>query len=131
MDIAVDTSAIIAVIGDEPEKSEILRQTAGNNLFAPYSLPWEIGNAYTAMLKRKRTTQAEAISALTLYQKITITLIETDLIRAFTIAAQFNLFAYDAYVIDCALLLRCPLITLDKGLKYAAIAAGVTLIEVN
>ena len=131
MNIAVDTSAIIAVIGDEPEKPEILRQTAGHDLFAPQSLPWEIGNAYTAMLKRQRTTHAEAVSAIHLYQQMTITLVQTDLIRALNIAAKLNLYAYDAYVIACALDLSCPLITLDKGLRYAATAAGVALIEVK
>jgi predicted nucleic acid-binding protein len=42
-----------------------------------------------------------------------------------------SIYAYDAYVIDCALSLNCPLITLDQGLIYAATTAGVTLIEVK
>jgi predicted nucleic acid-binding protein len=133
MNITVDTSAIIAVLGDEPEKPEILRQTAGHDLFAAQSLPLEIGNACSAMLKRQRTTLAEAIASIRLYQQMqmTITLVNTDLERAMDIAAQLSIYAYDAYVIDCALSLNCPLITLDKGLIYAATTAGVTLIEVK
>ena len=131
MNIVTDTSAIIAVLGDEPEKPEILRHTAGHDLFAPQSLPWEIGNAYTAMLKRHRTTEAEAVSAVRLYRQMTVALVEVDLAQALNIAARFNLYAYDAYVIACALDLDCPLITLDKGLMYAATAAGITLIEVK
>jgi predicted nucleic acid-binding protein len=131
MNIAIDTSAIIAVLGDEPEKLEILRQTLGQDLFAPQSLPWEIGNAYTAMLKQRRITPAEAVSAIQLYQQMTITLVEVDLVRAFSIAAKLNIYAYDAYVLACALDLNCPLITVDKGLIYAATAAGVTVIEVK
>ena len=60
-----------------------------------------------------------------------IALVKTDLVRAFNIAAQLNIYAYDAYVLDSALSLNCSLITLDKGLIYAATAAGVTLIEVK
>ncbi len=131
MNIAVDTSAVIAVLGDEPEKPEILRQTVGHDLFAPQSLPWEIGNAYTAMLKRRQITPVEAVSSIHLYQQMTITLLNPDLIRAFNIAAKLNIYDYDAYVIDCALYLNCPLITLDKGLIYAATIVGVNLIEVK
>ena len=131
MNIAVDTSAVIAVLGDEPEKPEILRQTVGHDLFAPQSLPWEIGNAYTSMLKRQRITLAEVISSIQLYHQMTITLVKMDLIQAVSLAAKLNMHAYDAYILDCALNMNCPLIPLERGLIYAATIAGVTLIEVK
>ena len=56
MRLAVDTSVIIAVIGNEPEKPALIAATQGYDLVAPRSLPWELGNAFSAMLKRNRIT---------------------------------------------------------------------------
>jgi len=52
MDIVVDTSVLIAVIANEPEKDRLIRQTTGADLLAPPSCHWEIGNAFSAMLRR-------------------------------------------------------------------------------
>ncbi|MBU1170697.1 MAG: hypothetical protein KKD44_14145 [Proteobacteria bacterium] len=54
MDIVVDTSALIAVIVGEPERNTIIELTTGNTLIGPGSIPWEIGNAFSAMFKRQR-----------------------------------------------------------------------------
>lgn len=52
MNLVVDTSVIIAVIANEPEEATLVAQTQGADLFAPHSLYWEVGNAFSAMLKR-------------------------------------------------------------------------------
>jgi predicted nucleic acid-binding protein len=49
MDIVIDTSALIAVIVAEPERDKIIELTTGNTLIGPGSIPWEIGNAFSAM----------------------------------------------------------------------------------
>jgi predicted nucleic acid-binding protein len=54
MNIIIDTSSIIAVIANEPEKSALIEITRGSTLYVPMSVPWEIGNAFSAMLKRNR-----------------------------------------------------------------------------
>ena len=41
-----------------------------------------------------------------------------------------GMYAYDAYFLDCAARRAAPLLTLDRGLKRAAKAAGITLLEV-
>lgn len=56
MDIVIDTSVIIAVIANEPEKGDLVELTKGANLIAPLSVHWEIGNAFSAMLKRRKAT---------------------------------------------------------------------------
>ena len=43
MDIVIDTSAIIAVIANEPEKPSLIRLTSGADLIAPASVHLEIG----------------------------------------------------------------------------------------
>jgi uncharacterized protein with PIN domain len=42
MDLVVDTSAIIAVVANEPEKAALVANTRGANLFTPRALHWEI-----------------------------------------------------------------------------------------
>ena len=53
MSIVIDTSAIIAVITNEPHKTKLLEITNGQERMSPRSVPWEIGNAFSAMLKRE------------------------------------------------------------------------------
>jgi len=52
MKIVADTNTFIAVALNEPEKDMIIRLTEGYDLVAPEVLPFEIGNALTAMMKR-------------------------------------------------------------------------------
>ncbi|MGB5687069.1 MAG: hypothetical protein WBM35_14775, partial [Candidatus Electrothrix sp.] len=58
----VDTCALIAVITDEPERARIVELTRGNTLIGPGCIPWEIGNAFSAMFKRKRLTLNSTLS---------------------------------------------------------------------
>jgi predicted nucleic acid-binding protein len=131
MEIVVDTSVLIAVIANEPEKPLLVQLTIGANLVAPASVHWEIGNAFSAMLKRNRITLDEAQQAVSTYHAIPLRLLDIDLAPALNIAAQFNLYAYDAYLLSCALQQKAPLLTLDSGLRYAAQQARVRLVEVT
>jgi len=54
MGLVVDTSVIISVITNEKHKQQLIKITRGEELIAPESLHWEIGNAFSAMFKRKR-----------------------------------------------------------------------------
>jgi predicted nucleic acid-binding protein len=56
--LVVDTSTVIAVIANEPEKPLLIAKTQGYELLAPHSLGWEVGNAFSAMIKRGRITLA-------------------------------------------------------------------------
>jgi len=53
----------------------------------------------------------------------------SNLTLALEIATEHGLYAYDAYMITCALGQRAPLLTLDKSLGRAADAAGVQVVE--
>ncbi|MFU8848467.1 MAG: hypothetical protein ACNA77_07095 [Opitutales bacterium] len=52
--IVVDASVVLAVILDEPEKPALVAETVGATLLAPGCLSREVGNAFSAILKRKR-----------------------------------------------------------------------------
>ncbi|MDW8215628.1 MAG: type II toxin-antitoxin system VapC family toxin [Roseiflexaceae bacterium] len=129
--LVVDTSVILAVVFNEPAKPELVRLTAGAELVAPLSLHWEIGNALSAMLKRKRITLPEALQALLEYHKIPIRFLEVPLDETIRVVEQLQIYAYDAYFVVCARQQSCPLISLDDGLQTAARAAQIGLVEVT
>ena len=132
MDLVIDTSAIIAVLMDEPEKAAILERTKGVELVAPLSVHWEIGNAFSAMFKRNRITLDEAKPAgLAMYEQMSIRFVDVAIVRALELAEQLDMYAYDAYILACALDLDAPLLTLDKKLSDAANLIGAQVVEVN
>ena len=130
MRIVVDASVLIAVIADEAEKERLVDATAGAELLAPSSVHWEIGNALSALLKRKRVTIEEALQAIEIYQQIPISFVEVELAESMKLANELGLYAYDAYLLRCAAKYRSPLLTLDAGLIQAAKKKKIAVLEV-
>jgi len=130
MDIVVDASAIIAVIANEPRKSDIIQATQGATLIAPASIHWEIANAFSAMFTRSRLTLEQAIKALTIYKQIPIRFVEVELEESLRIAEQLNIYAYDAYLLRCTQKQKTPLLSLDKTLLGLAKQLKLQVIEV-
>lgn len=131
MSYVIDTSALVAVLISEPQRTALIRVTDGIDLIAPGSVHWEIGNAMSSLLKRRRATLAEVQRCLTAYEAIPLRLVDVDLALALEFAAEHGLYAYDAYLLVCALAQRAPLLTLDRGLALAASAAGIEVVEVG
>ena len=130
MDIVIDTSAIIAVIADEPERKRIIELTKGNTLIDPGSIPWEIGNAFSAMFKRKRLSLEEAKRGLEIFKRIPLRYIKPDFANALSISQKNNMYAYDAYFLDCALRQEAPLLTLDSKLHAVAKDLEIVILEI-
>jgi predicted nucleic acid-binding protein len=130
MDIVIDTSALIAVIVGEPERKKIIEITTGNTLVGPGSIPWEIGNAFSAMFKQNRLAIDEARKGLVIFNSIPLRYIQPDFVNALKISKQTNMYAYDAYFLDCAIRHKAPLLTLDLKLKAAAQDLSVEIMEV-
>lgn len=130
MDLVIDTSAIIAVIANEPERQAIVAQAADSGLVAPASVHWEVGNAFSAMFRRRRITLEQARLAIRSYERIRIRFIDIDLTHALELSEQLDIYAYDAYVLASALNLRLPLLTLDQRLAAVAPLMGVRTLEV-
>jgi predicted nucleic acid-binding protein len=130
MDIVIDTSAVIAVIANEPEKAAIIRQTRDAMLLAPRSVHWEIGNAFSAMLKRKRITLEQAHQGIKIYQTIPIRFVEVELASALEISDELKIYAYDSYILQCAIQYKRPLLALDRDLLGYARQKGIRTIEV-
>ena len=130
MDIVIDTSALIAVIAGEPERSRIIEMTTGNVLIGPGSIPWEIGNAFSAMFKQNRLTLDDAEKGLVIFDSIPLRYIKPDFANALKISRQANMYAYDAYFLDCAIRYKAPVLTLDRKLKQAAQNFNIETLEV-
>ncbi len=106
----------------------LVRVTRGTELVAPASVHWEIGNALSAGLKRRRLTMSHGQRALTAYAAIPIRFVDVDLALSLDLAAEHAQYAYDAYLFTCALQRRAPLLTLDEGLIRTANTLGIDLI---
>jgi len=130
MDIVIDTSALIAVIVGEPERDRIIQLTTGFSLIGPGSIPWEVGNAFSAMFKQNRLTLEEAQKGFAIFEKIPLRYIKVDFVNALKISKQTNLYAYDAYFIECAIRNKAPFLTLDRKLMIAAQNLKVKTMEV-
>ena len=129
MGIISDTNIFLAVILNEPEKDRIIQITSGIDVSAPEILPYEIGNALSAMLKRGQLGEKEALAAQKATNKIPVRLLAVDIQDALKLAIEFNIYAYDAYFLQCAMALSSPLITLDNRMKKVATELGIEVLE--
>ena len=131
MYLTIDTSALIAVIGNEDSRQKIIEKTKGCSLCAPMSVHWEIGNAFSAMFKRQSSNMKHAKQALTAYREIPIKFIDVPLEKTLEISHAQNIYAYDAYLIQCAQQTSTSLLTLDKELKAIGKKMGINILEIE
>ena len=129
--IIADANIYLAVILNEPEKQAIIENTRGVELISPEVLPYEIGNALTAMLKRKRLNKEQIIKSFDIFNMIPLNLEPANITKALDIACTFNIYAYDAYYLELAKRLKIPLLTLDSQMKDIAKALKIKLMEVE
>ncbi len=129
MEIVADTNTFLAVALDEPERAEIVELTVGHDLVAPEVLPFEIGNALTALVKRGVLKAEETSAVWDAAQAIPVDLRAVDIKVALDIALRFGMYAYDAYFLECALGLHLPLLTLDKGMRSVARELAIEVLE--
>ena len=129
MNIIADTNTFLATVLEEPEKQYIIELTSGSDITSPEILFYEIGNALTALVKRHRLSPDEAKIAFEYAQKIPVKLIRPNIQKSLEIALQFNIYAYDAYFLQCAQSLKCPLLTLDRRMREVAKQLNITVLE--
>ncbi len=129
MRIVVDTNIFLAAALNEPEKAIVIELTTGHDLLAPEVLPFEIGNALSALVKRGRLSEQEGLAAYDEIQKVPVELCAIDLRKALELASLHSIYAYDAYFLECARAYRCPLLTLDTSMRSVAAQLGITLME--
>jgi predicted nucleic acid-binding protein len=129
--IVIDTSAILAVLLDEPEKEVVVEATMGSIVCAPASLRWEVGNAATAGVKRRRLTTPRAHQLVTDFEQVTIRELAIDLRRAVDLGLDLGIYAYDAYILEAARSSGFPLLALDGLIRQHAKTLGLSLVELD
>ena len=131
MEVVIDASVLIAVITNEDEKEKLIQLTGEAELIAPLSVHWEIGNAFSSLLKRKRLTLEEVLEAIDIYLQVPVRFVEVELTESLELASELGLYAYDAYLLRCATKYRLPLLTLDGRLAEAARIKKIQVLEVE
>lgn len=129
MKIVADTNTFLAVALDEPEKNWLIEATEGHDLVSPSMLPYEIGNALSSLVRRKVLTESQLASAWDAASAVPVELAVVDARASLLLAGRFRIYAYDAYFLQCSLETKCPLLTLDQGMKRIAQELNITLVE--
>ena len=81
------------------------------------------------MVKRKQVTTNEALSAFVIASQIPVRLVSVDIQKSLKLALKYNIYAYDAYFLQCAKSLSYPLFTLDKRMKQIANELNIKVLE--
>ena len=129
MNVVADTNIFLAIALNEPPKEHIIEVTSGAVLSAPEILPYEIGNALSAMTKRGRISKAEALAAEKAANLIPVRLVNIDIQKALELAIEHDIYAYDAYFLLCAKSLAQFLMSLDGRMKQVARDLGIDVLE--
>lgn len=130
MEIVADTNIFLAVALNEPERNAVIERTANASVIAPEVLPYEVGNALSAMVKRQRLTGAEALAAERAIGQIPMRLVSVDIQESLAHALEYDIHAYGAYFLCCAQAFSCPLLSLDRRMKEVAHRLGVSVLEI-
>ncbi|MBA4389611.1 MAG: VapC toxin family PIN domain ribonuclease [Syntrophus sp. (in: bacteria)] len=128
MEIVSDASAFLAVVLDETDRKWVIEKTSGLALISPEVLPYEIANALTAMKKKGRLTDREALGAFSISQRIPVRLVPIRIYDTLKVAIKFNIYAYDAFYIQCCLETKLPLISLDNHMCEVAKSLSIKVV---
>ena len=129
--IVIDTSAILAVLLDEPEKQAVVDATMRSAVCAPASLRWEVGNAATAGVKRHRLTTERARQLVSDFDQVRIRELAIDILRAVDLGLELGIYAYDAYILEAARSSGFPLLALDGPIRRNAKKLGLSLVDLD
>jgi predicted nucleic acid-binding protein len=128
MEIVADASAFLAVVLDETHRKWVIEKTSGSALISPEVLPYEIANALTAMKKKGRLADREVLKAFNISQSIPVRLVPIEISDALKVAIKFNIYAYDAFYMQCCLEKKLPLISLDNRMCEVAKSLSIEVV---
>jgi predicted nucleic acid-binding protein len=131
MELVADSSAFLAVVLVERQRSAILDATRSAQLCAPEILPYEVGNALAAMVRRSRLDRQQALEAWDSFVRIPVKLHACAVKAALELATRRGIYAYDAYFLHTARRHGYPLLTLDRGMLNAARELGINTLEID
>lgn len=134
----LDASIALAWVVDRPMDvyaGEVQQKLgAGARALLPELWQLEVANGLAKAARRKYLTPAELDAAVVTLENFLSTKAQIDSVflsirQARHLAQTFQLTAYDAVYLELARREGLPLATLDRGLRAAAVKAGVTLLK--
>jgi len=136
MNWVLDTSVTMAWCFDDERTAktdELLDQLAQNSgLVVPQIWSLEVANVLLTAAKKGRITPAKRRQFLTLLEsaRISVDMVAPNIVfnEVFNLADKYQLISYDASYLELAMRRGLPLATLDKALKRAAMAAGISIL---
>ena len=129
MEIVSDASAFLAVALNEIDREWVIEKTSGDSIVSPEVLPYEIGSALIAMRRKGRLNDREILRAFDISQRITVRLFPVEIRAAIKIAVRFNIYAYDAYYLQCCIENGLPLISLDGHICGVAESLEIKVVK--
>ena len=131
MNMVIDTSAIIASVVRGPERDIVAEAASGHVLIAPGFIRWEVGNAFSVMMRQNRIDAGEARRGMEILEKIPLRYVDVDMANVLSIASRLKGVAADAYFLETALRYSAPLLTLDRSLSRAAESLGIGVVRLE
>lgn len=120
MAVVVDTSALAAMLFDEPEADEVRRALRGQALHAPALIHFELAHVAWKKMRRTPSNTVALLDALNGARRIPLTHSVPDMVQVAALAVAARLTPYDASYLWLARTLGLPLVTLDRELARAA-----------
>ena len=118
----VDTSAVAALLFNEPEAEAVAAQLRDVRLVAPSLLGFELANVCLIKARRQPDQMPALIEAFRLWDQLGVAAMAVDHVGVVALAAETGLTAYDASYLWLSHRLGAPLVTLDRKLARAALA---------
>jgi predicted nucleic acid-binding protein len=115
----VDASALAALLFGEPEAEAVVVRLGDGSLVAPALLGFEITSVCLKKLRRNPEQRNALLIALSMYDRMSIEIVEVDYADTLRLAEAFGLSSYDAAYLWLAQTLSADLITLDRRLQAA------------
>lgn len=135
MTLVIDSSVTLAWLFEEertPALIDLLTQVENEGAYAPSLWSLEVANVLQSAVRRGRIDIARRDQCLNSLENLRITIDPNTHAVAWysTLALSDNhrLTLYDAAYLDLALRERLPLATLDKALRTAGAALGMTIL---
>jgi len=134
LSLVIDSSITLAWLFDDertPQADAVMRQVAKAGAVVPSLWRLEVANGLQSAVRRKRIDAAFRDASIADLRSLPIA-VDTETDRnawgtTLTLAERCRLTLYDAAYLELAQRLRLPLASLDKELRAAGRALGVTL----
>lgn len=118
----IDASYVLAFLLPDEHQDQVddlfSKYTSGDVYFvAPTLLPYEVANALSASIKRKRITKIQAQNLLEAFLDFSFPLLSIQFKQALSLSQKYQISLYDASYLVLSQTLQYPLLTFDKQLK--------------